>query len=213
MPSGHRPAPPVGTARVAISGHGLGGNPWVNVFWLNLTATTHVIADLKSVIDSMVAAYATRLGAFSTSNFIQTGAKASWLYASGNVLEYSGSYSNAGSHSGSNGPDAICSVINWSISDYYRGGHPRTYLPGPDTSDVLTGNSLASSFQSALATAANSFITDVNALTHGGISAAALGTVRFASANAWLSPPVFRAYNAANVRQKLGTQRRRYGTT
>lgn len=182
------------------------------MFWLNLTATTHVAADLKSVIDSMVAAYATDLGAYSTSNFIQTGAKASWLYASNTVLEYTGSYSNTGSHTGSNGPDAVCSVINWSISDYYRGGHPRTYLPGPDTSDVLTGNSLSSAFQSGLATNANSFITAVNALTHGGISAVALGTVRFASANAWLSPPVFRAYSSASVRQKLGTQRRRYGS-
>jgi hypothetical protein len=210
MPSGHRPQPPVGTARVAISGTGTAGNPFVNVFWLSLTASTHVIADLKNIIDTMVSSDWTAVFDLMSSDWTITAAKASWLYASGNSLEYTGSYSAPGHASATAETDAVCAVINWSISDYYRGGHPRTYIPGVPTADVVNGRSLTSGFQTSLAAAANTFITDCNALTHGGISAVALGTVRFASGNAWLSPPVFRAYNGASVRAVLGTQRRRY---
>ena len=209
MPSGHRPAPPVGTARVAISGHGEAGNTWVNVFWLNITATTHVVADLKSVVDSMAAAWASRFGGNLNTTFAQTGAKATWLYASGNSIEYTGSYSNTGSAGGSAMADNLCQVINWSISDYYRGGHPRTYIPGCSTVFTTNGRNLTATVATNLASNAGAFITDVNALTHGGISAVALGTVRFASGNAWLSPPVFRAYQGASARSVLGTQRRR----
>lgn len=210
MPSGHRPQPPVGTARVAISGHGQAGNSWVNVFWLNLTSTTHVAADLKSIVDSMVTSYNGNFMANLSSVSVQTGAKATWLYASGQALEYQGSYSNAGLASATAEPDAVCAVLNWSIADYYRGGHPRTYFLGIPSANVTNGRLLGSGFQSALATAGTNFITAVNALTHGGISAVQLGTVRFASGNAWLSPPVFRAYNSCSTRPVLGTQRRRY---
>jgi hypothetical protein len=209
MPSGHRPAPPVGTARVAITGHGAAGNTWANVFWLSITATTHVAADLKSIIDSMVAAWATEFQGQMASPYVQTGAKASWLYASGQVLEYGGSYSNAGTSGSSYISDASCVVIDWSIPDYYRGGHPRTYLAGVPSAALSLGRTLTSGYQTGVGTAASTWATAVNGLSHGGISAVTLGTVRFASANAWLSPPVFRAYASASVRPVLGTQRRR----
>jgi hypothetical protein len=179
------------------------------VFWLQLTATTHVQADLKSIVDSVVAAWANRFGGNLHTTFAQTGSKASWLYAAGNVIEYAGSYSNTGTASGTALDDATCLVVNWSISDYYRGGHPRSYIPGPTSAFLSNGRNLTSTVATNLATNAGAFITDVNALTHGGISAVTLGTVRFASANAWLSPPVFRAYGGASARSVVGTQRRR----
>jgi hypothetical protein len=182
----------------------------VNVFWLNITATTHVAADLKSIVDSMVAAYATDMLAISSGNLVQNAAKASWLYASNQVLEYTGGYSNTGALTGTIGSDAMCAVVNWSITDYYRGGHPRTYVPGIRENDIVNGRTLASGSRTTLATGATNFLSAVNALTHGGISAVALGTVRFASGNAWLSPPQFKAYQAASVRSVFGTQRRRY---
>lgn len=210
MPSGHRPQPPIGTARVAISGRGVAGNTWVNVFWLNLTATTHVPADLASIVDSMVASYSTHLMANMTNGYTQTQAKASWLYASNSVLEYTGSYANTGQVASASLTDAVCAVLNWSITDYYRGGHPRTYIPGPAATHIGSGRILDSSTQTSIAAHGASFLTAVNALTHGGISAVALGTVRFASSNAWLTPPQFKAYQSASCRSILGTQRRRY---
>jgi hypothetical protein len=209
MPSGHRPQPPVGTARVAISGHGDAGNPWVNVFWLSLTATTHVQADLLSILNTMANSYSTRFSPYISGNYAYTQIKGSWLYAAGNVVEATQTLSATGSVAGQESTDSTCTLVNWSISDYYRGGHPRSYLPGTPANQITNGRTLASTFASNVAVAANGFLTDVNAATHGGISAVALGTVRFASANAWLSPPVFRAYGGASVNPIIATQRRR----
>lgn len=211
MPSGHRPPPPVGTARVAISGTSEGGQSWTNVFWLNLTATTHVLADLKAVIDNFEGAYVTKLMAHVNNGWTLTQAKATWLYSSGNEIAYLGSYTAGGGVSGSASNEASCAVIDWSITDFYRGGHPRTYLPGLSDSVIGSGRTLGGTFRTTLATDANGFITSVNALSSGGITAVALGTVRFASGNAWLSPPVFRPYGGAAVRSILGLQRRRLG--
>lgn len=208
-PSGHRPQPPVGTARVAISGHGDAGNPWVNVFWLDLTATTHVAADLLNVLTSMANDYGTRFFPYISSVYELTGAKASWIYSAGQVVETSATFSGNGTGSATNCTDATCTLVNWSISDYYRGGHPRTYLPGTPEGQLTNGRNLSPTFASNVATAATDWISDVNALTHGGISAVALGTVRFASGNAWLAPPVFRPYNGATCNPIVATQRRR----
>lgn len=183
----------------------------MNVHWLSLTATTHVAADLKSVIDGVVDQYAAAFVSQMSSNYEQTGVKASWLYAAGNSLEYAASYANVGGIASAEATDAACAVINWSITDFYRGGHPRTYMPGVPQSKITNGRTLLAAYASSLATQGVNYITGVNAITHGGISAVTLGTVRFASGNAWLSPPVFRAYQSATVRSILGTQRRRYG--
>jgi hypothetical protein len=181
------------------------------VLWLSLTATTHVAADLKSVIDAMLAAYVTRFGPYISSECTIAQAAASWLYASNSVLEYVGNNATAPTGAATNVTDAISAMINWSITDYYRGGHPRTYLPGIPSAQVTNANFLGSTYRANVNTGANGFLTDVNALTHGGISAVALGTVRFASGNAWLSPPVFKPYQAAGVRARVAVQKRRLG--
>lgn len=209
MPSGHRPQPPVGTARVAFSGHGDAGNPWVNVFWLNLTATTHVAADLNNVLNTIATSYGTQFEPLWNNPTFFTQAKASWIYSAGNVIDTAITYSGGGSGGAGVATDATCTLINWSISDYYRGGHPRTYLPGTPDAKITNGRNLDTTYATNVATAANAFLTAANAASHGGITACALGTVRFASGNAWLSPPVFRAYNAATVSPIVATQRRR----
>lgn len=209
MPSGHRPQPPVGTARVAISGHQDAGNPWVNVFWLNITATTHVAADLNNVLNTIANSYSTRFSSYQLNTTLYTQIKASWLYASGQVVENTQTLSAGGVGGTTESTDATATLVNWAISDYYRGGHPRTYLPGTPGNKITNGRNLDSTYASAVASAANGFLSDVNAATHGGISAVALGTVRFASGNAWLSPPVFRAFGGASVNPIISTQRRR----
>lgn len=209
MPSGHRPQPPVGTARVAISGTGDAGNPWVNVFWLNLTATSPTAANFTSVLSDVIGAYTAHLLPSVANEWFATQIKGSYLHAAGSAFESVLSVSDEGSAGASPSTDATCSLINWAIPDYYRGGHPRTYLPGTPENQITNGRNLNGTFRSTLATGANAFITAVNAITEGGITAAALGTVRFASGNAWLTPPVFRAFTGASVNPIISTQRRR----
>jgi hypothetical protein len=209
MPSGHRPQPPVGKARVAISGSGAAGNPWVNVFWLALASDTPTIGDFTDTLSSMVDDYVTRFGGYISTAYVIEQVKGAWMVDVGSVIESVVAVSHTGSGSSSYSTDATCTLINWSISDYYRGGHPRTYLPGTPEPAISDGRNLGSSFRSNLATAADDFIADINALALGTITETVLGTVRFASGNSWLHPPVFRPYNAASVSPVVATQRRR----
>jgi hypothetical protein len=179
------------------------------VFWLRLTASGHAQADIDNVVAAVLAAFQTRFKPHMANGCSINTAKASWLYASGSVLDSTSTNSVAGTGGAGPSVDSICAVIDWAIGSYYRGGHPRSYLALPPASVIVNGRLLNGTFQGNLATDAQGFISDVNALTHGTISAVELGTVRFASANAWLSPPVFKPYSTATVRGIVGTQRRR----
>jgi hypothetical protein len=209
MPSGHRPQPPPPTARVAISGNGAAGNSWVNVFWLYLGTSNAQVADFHDTLAAIVDAYYNRLGGYISSAYEITLIKGSWLYNDGNVFESQVAVAHAGGGSSSYASDATCTLINWSISDYYRGGHPRTYLPGTPDNEIVNGRTLNAGFLSNVATNANAFLADVNALTIGDIAETDIGTVRFASGNAWLNPPVFKPYVGASVAPVIATQRRR----
>jgi hypothetical protein len=172
---------------------------------------TQTAADLKSVVDAAVAAFGLRFKAACPSTWSVTQAKATWITGTGTALEYQNSYSIVGTGTGSGEAGNCAYVINWAINQYYRGGHPRTYLQGVLASQFTAPNQILTAFQATLAGLANSYLSDCNALTATHITAVKLGTVSFARGNAWRSPPVFYGYTGASVRQYVGTQRRRLG--
>jgi hypothetical protein len=109
-------------------------------------------------------------------------------------------------------PPNCAAVISWAIPAHYRGGHPRTYLPGPTNAalQVANGNQWTSSFRSSLAAAAQNFLTSFAA----GIVAGAveqLGTVSHFRNNAPLATPVFYPYTGGTIHGRVDSQRRRLG--
>jgi len=172
---------------------------------------TQTSADLKSIIDAATTAWGTRIKASLSTGLTLTDAKATWITGTGTALEYDSSVSIAGTASGSVCPAQVAAVVNWSINQYYRGGHPRSYVQGILLANTTNDNVLTSAFQSSLATAYTNWMNDINALTATHVSVVALGTVSFQRGNAWRVPPVFYAYKSVGVRNFLGTQRRRVG--
>lgn len=110
-------------------------------------------------------------------------------------------------------PANVSAAISWSIQQRYRGGHPRTYLPGIPSSQFADNTTLQASWITAVQNSANQFHQTVNAYASGTISSLLLGTVSFVRAKAWRSPPVFRSYvlNGAFVDSRIDSQRRRLG--
>jgi hypothetical protein len=211
VPPGHRPAPPVDTIRVAVSGTVL-TLPFTNVYWLQVTTDgTKTAADLKVITDAFVAALFLRMKAQISSSVIFTDAKAVWITAVGGEIAYEGTYADVCTGAGTNNNTSSSIVLQWSINAYYRGGHPRTYMPGPISGNVTNGSTLTAAYATALAAAATLWLSDTNALTGTHILTTKLGTVSFASALAWRVPPIFRAYQSVSVRSFMGTQRRRIG--
>jgi hypothetical protein len=182
------------------------------VFWLKLTTSGALQADLDSV-NASVATAANSSGLIPAlgTQWVMTGSDATWIYSAGNSLEshYTNDFGGTGGTCIDNA--ATCAVVDWLIGRYYRGGHPRTYFGGIATASVTSGSVLGNPQSANIAAGAAAWLTAVNALTHGSISAVALGTVSFAQANAWRSPPVFEAYTGSKVRTHLGTQKRRIG--
>lgn len=210
-----RPAPPTDTVRLAVSGT-IFGHKWVNVLWLAVTTSgARTINDLNTVIDGVLAAYAARFDAFPGGDVQGITGDASWQTSP--TTQLATTRTHAFPSSGSSIDDAAaCIVISWKIGLRYRGGKPRTYLPGPTAAIVANGSDITTAAQASIIAAAGAFKNDVDALTGGAITAVQLGTVSWFTAGGsetvpptYRTPPIFVPYTGAGVSHKLGSQRRR----
>lgn len=209
MPTGHRPPIPPGYARVAIKGT-VQTKPWVMIFYLQLTGTGITSADLNTLAGTIGSSWNTNIATQVTNDVVQTEVDIVYVPSVGNEI----TGTNTTAHTGSAASTIIdnvasCFVINWHINAYYRGGHPRTYMPGPRIADVSAGSVVGATALTNLASAWNNVLTAINAATTTNITAVVMGTISFQTANAWRTTPLFRAYKSVSVRNLLGTQRRR----
>jgi hypothetical protein len=201
--------PPTDTVRVALSGK-TGGGKWLNRFWLQVTRSgSPDPADLGNVLASIAASYVARfLPRVSVACSI-TGSRAVWYTGTGTALEVFGAPSGSGSVSGTIENAATSFLILWPIDSLYRGGHPRTYIPGVPNTAVDDGVNVPTSTLSGMQTACVGFWNDVNALSHGSIASVKLGTLRFFNKHSALDPPVFWPYRSPVMSPIVANQRRR----
>lgn len=118
----------------------------------------------------------------------------------------------AGTASGTLLPPQCAVVISWHIAASYRGGKPRTYLPGiPSTALNLSYDSVLNpTYATGVQTQANNFASSFNASSPGGHDCI-LGTVSYHSGHAVRPTPIFRPFGEAVVHERLDSQRRRNG--
>jgi hypothetical protein len=205
------PAPPADTARVAITGE-VTGVRYANIFWLECTTSgTPSAADVTAVGLDVLTNYADQFKGFMSDAVTIEQVKIVYFLTAPAVIEGSTGYTGD-QPTGAALPDsAACVLVNWDISSYYRGGHPRTYLPCPDASIMSDTRRIDPTQLPNVTTAAGNFITAVNAGGEGAISTVTLGTLRRHSGGAPLTPPVFYPYTGGHGNGLLATQRRRLG--
>jgi hypothetical protein len=209
MPTGHRPPIPPGVARVAILGTTL-GHLWTNIFYVQLSGSGIVAADLNTLASDIAGFWNTNFGAAVPSTVQITEVDIVYVPSVGNEVTGSWTGSHAGTSPNTQVADAAAAyVINWLISAYYRGGHPRMYLPGVTTNNVTNGSDIGASGAAALATDAIAFKDAINGVTTTNITAVAMGTLSFQTGNSWRTTPLFRPFTGAKGALKLGSQRRR----
>lgn len=202
---------PDNTARVSIAGTCLGTN-WANVFHVLLsTGSTITQADLDSWLSSFQAQYKTSFAPNVPTNTTYVAATAILYAPGGGQLTSNVTMSGTGGGGAQGQDNAACGIISWNSSVYWRGGKPRTYLPGLPSTLSTDGRHLTGAAITAYQSEGAGFITAINALTHGTITATQLGFISFFSGNVLRSPPVFFAITGAKVHPRLGTQRRRLG--
>lgn len=122
----------------------------------------------------------------------------------------------AGTNTSTDLPTNVAIGVSWSIAQRYRGGHPRSYLPGACSNMLASGSvsRLSGTFLGGLGTGAAGYIAAVNARTLGG-SPIVFGSVNYfvygAHPPALRSAGVFHAIIGSAVHPRLDSQRRRLG--
>jgi hypothetical protein len=109
-------------------------------------------------------------------------------------------------------PPQSAVVISWGINASYRGGKPRTYLPGLASS--YTTPSGGAGITTAAASAIEGYATAfMNAFNESLISSTnpALGTISYQTGHVPRPTPIFREFFSATVHERLDSQRRRSG--
>jgi hypothetical protein len=203
---------PDNSVRVAITGT-ISAQNFANIFRCQLSTSGSISqADLDTWTLAFFNAYKAQFQAIAGSGVAVLNAKAV-LYAPGNTeLISSQGVAYNGTGSPATGPGAASEVISWLSNVYWRGGKPRTYLPGVLSASLNSGtDTLTSTRITALKAAAAAFRTAVNALTATSITSTVFGFVSFRTGNAERGTPLFFAIVGSNVHPRVGIQRRRDG--
>lgn len=158
-----------------------------------------------------------------TTSGIQSNISSNWTLNNAVCSDMSGTTASAtstvaplaGSNAAAPFPPQVTVCLSWQIAESYRGGKPRTYVPGiPQNATNTTGSSqLSTTYANALASVGDAILTAINARVETGAGAAtdALGTVSYHTGHAVRPTPLFRAFLDCRVHERLDSQRRRSG--
>lgn len=213
MPPGHRPPPPAHTARFAFEGQ-TEASPWANVLYLrNGGQQPPDQTDMQLLANFLYAAWGnTVLENLTATTTLDRCSVLYWL-PSGDVLGSEAVGTDKGDFADPPYPANVSCVISWTIQQHYRGGKPRTYLPGVPSSQFADNTTFQASWIAAVQNSARQFHRDVNGYSAGQFSDVHLGTVSFVFEQKWRTPPVFRDFtlDQATVDSRIDSQRRRLG--
>jgi len=224
------PNPP-GTVQVVVSYTGPDGVSAKNVLHA-ATIASYTNSDLLALANAVQTQFVAN-----TTNRNYIGQLApSWAIANTTVIDLAGTpevgpvgeatsnVHNGASGAGSGGAltPSVAYVVSWRIQRRYRGGHPRTYLPGliASDTDVAGGRAVSNAVRNSIVNWATDLLAAVANVTPANGEAGSnwnLGSVqRFSPPTQKgvpipLNPPAFWEYVGASADLRLDSQRRRMG--
>lgn len=200
-----RNRPPAGFARYRIKF----SPPWGSVGFWSPVPVDASSDDLNSLAESVTDIWAENFLAGQSAALALIGATVR-LYRATDEIE--GTYdTSADGGSGSDYlPANVATVVSWKLASVYRGGKPRTYIPGVPPSAVGSDTAWTSDYVAATASFAAAFLAAFNAQTIDDASLN-LGTMAFFRSNAALAPPYFESFVSSSCQPRICTQRRRLG--
>lgn len=214
MPTGDRPDPPQGTIRAAISGINSPNSRWANVFWVRGPSSgSPGGTELNVVAEQLYGFWNANFNEHLSTECVMEGCQVLYYGAGGARLGGQHIENVAGRNIGTALPAHAALVISWHIQQRYRGGHPRTYLPGLTNLHPEDPTSWSLPTRDTFAGAANNFHNQVNGMVVPPFTDFHLGTVSFVLDREWRTTPTFRDFTptAATVDTRIDSQRRRLG--
>jgi len=191
----------------------------VNTFWLQTPSSgTPTGTQMNSLAASFLTAFNNMWKVAMASGAATTQCIAEWNDGNGNMVVGTNANPQAGTQTSGLSIASIAMILSWRLSARYRGGHPRTYLAGVDTSQFQDNATFKTTSVSAVQTAANTFLSAIDALVSTPFTSVTLGVLRqFANGGSeatpkvFLNPPVFKPFTSVIVKPGIATQRRRLG--
>jgi len=183
--------------------------PWTNVFHLQYTGAAPTVAQLNSLSAGVLNAWGTNFAPMVNTGVTLASCVSTDLTNTA-AAQGSATGSTAGSRAGTALSNAQAACLSWKVNQRWRGGHPRTYLPATVSSDIVAGRLFTDTYVTALTTAANTFLTTVNALTAGGATMR-LVCVRRTIDRVVLVTPVVLTIQSVLVDHRIDSQRDRMG--
>lgn len=200
---------PTSCARISIEG-GYGGVTFANVFHVGTTSIDPPdTSDLDDLANAVADAYHDNFMPLMWHTALLTQASIQFMTLSDILISSVVSRSDTGSMTGTAAPSSLAGVVSWSISEAYRGGHPRTYIGALEDGQVQDINHLTSTYVSGLDSAAGGFLSDVNGYTSSAWLDVGLGIVRTVRSRVILDPPEIALITGHRVSSRIRTQRRR----
>lgn len=200
------------TARVVVN-MTLSGLPIVNVF--HYTKVTPVTPFTQAEIDNLASVFRTSFSTAFMPNLnvaLILGVVTATDLSSDIGVVGSSTGSTAGGNAGNPHPANVALCVTWRINRHYRGGHPRSYLAGTNSTHAQTVNTWAGTTVTNFTTAATTFRTSVNAWTGTTGATGALVAVHRKKDNVDYATPLISVITGATVGPRIDSQRRRLGS-
>lgn len=191
----------------------LESQPWAAVQWAHANGSGVItVSQLEDFAEWVGNSYASNVIALM--HEVCTMATTSCtLYETGeDQLTGEAATAGAGVDTGTGTPNQSAAGISWTLARGYKGGHPRTYVPGVAYSFLADFSHFDGAFTSDLTDGANLFHTTVEEFDSGSTwTSTEHGTMSFVRNKEWRVPPVFVRFTGAHVDSRIDTQRRRLG--
>lgn len=143
--------------------------PWNNIFHLQYAGTVPTATTLNTAATQILAAYGAQFMPLMVNVYSLTEVQLADL-TSDTAAIGSATGSTAGSVAGVALSINATAVVSWTIARRYRGGHPRSYIPGQQNSDIAAVNTWTGTYTTALNNAATAFRAALNGLSVSGTS-------------------------------------------
>lgn len=208
----NRPWPALNSLRIACEGQTQQGVNWANIFWATVSVGFPVLqTDLTTVAQNAFDAYKNTFLTILANDIKLQRCVVNYYGPQPQQFVGDAIGDENGGATEATLLDSLACVISWTFGQTWRGGKPRTYLPGIPQGALMDSRSLSPDFVADALEQALAFRTAIEGIGFGSIRTPALGVESFFTGGAPRPVGVFFTYTGARVHPRADTMRRRLG--
>lgn len=201
--------PPVNKMLKVVIGGNINTAQWRNIWYLLYSSAAPTSAELNSLAAALLTEYSTTVMVNSSSDFKLTTCEITDLTSSTSAVGAASATLAGGGAVG--GVASLCALAKHTIARRYRGGHPRTYVPGNSPNHLVNPQQWTTTEQSGVQTGMNAWLTYLGSYSGAPFAGLTPCNVSYYSGGSLRVTPVVDQHLTTTIEQTIGSQRRRVG--